>query len=252
MGQIAFSTIESFSEKCLNAAKPEDITKPFSDLLRNEGILSWYVGSLAFVSSDRARGFGFFSMPEGWFDRYREAGHFEHDAVFQHALRTRTKVTWAECRRQAIENGASARSLSVFKEAAKFELTDGLIMPVRGFGDLPGAVTLGGLDPDLSRDAQSTLYTVGAFAYEGLRRLVDNVKPIPPFLTEQELEVLQWTVEGKSATDIAAIMDLSPHTVREYHCRIKEKYRVGSLIQAGVLAVLDGTIHPSADRWQYI
>ena len=196
MGQIAFPVIESFSEKCLNATKPGDIIEPFTELLRDEGILSWYVGSLAFVSSDRSRGFGFFSMPDGWFERYREAGHFEHDAVFQHGLYGERKITWSECRRLSVENGASARALNVFKEAAEFQLTDGLIMPVRGFGDLPGAVTLGGFEPDLSREAQSSLYTVGAFAYEGLRRLVEHFRPIPPFFTEQELEVLRWTVEG--------------------------------------------------------
>lgn len=248
MGRIAFPTIESFSETCLEAATPTDITSALTALLEPHGIFSWFVGSLAYVSSNGATGFGFHAMPDPWLTRYLEASHFDHDPVFQHALRSRRKLTWNDCREEAVRADLKKCALEVFDEAAAFDLTDGLIMPIRGLGDLPGAVTYGGCDPDLGADAQMSLFLVGAYAYEGYRRLVDGHKPIPPFLTDQELEVLRWSAEGKSATVIGTIMTLSPHTVREYQQNIRNKYQVGSIIQAAVYAVMDGNLRLAAGR----
>jgi DNA-binding CsgD family transcriptional regulator len=115
-------------------------------------------------------------------------------------------------------------------------------MPIHGFGDLPAVVSLGGDDIDLGEDAQASLYLIGALAYEGLRRFIEPFRPIAPTLTEQELRVLRWTAEGKSAESIAVLVDLSPYTVREYHARLRAKYAVATMIQAVVLASLDGNL----------
>jgi DNA-binding CsgD family transcriptional regulator len=37
-----------------------------------------------------------------------------------------------------------------------------------------------------------------------------------PHLTARELECLRWIARGKDATEIAAILDISPHTTRDY------------------------------------
>jgi LuxR family transcriptional regulator, quorum-sensing system regulator BjaR1 len=248
MGYIPFSTIHAFSQTCLDASKPEDISSALTELLGERGIFSWFVGSLPFVSSKGSTGFGLHSMPERWLNHYLDVEHFDHDPVFQHAMRSRRAATWSECRREYVRDGGKARSVSVFDEAAEFGLTDGLILPMRGIGDYPGAVTYGGNDPDLGPEAQMSLYLVGAYAYEGMRRLVEGFKPAPPSLTDQELEILRWTSEGKSATVIGAIVKLSPHTVREHQQNIKDKYRVASLIQVAVFATVDGNLRLAASR----
>jgi len=245
MAQIAFPVISAFSENCLNATKPEDITEPFGALLRHEGINSYFVGSLANVS-EGGRGFGFYGIPKVWHERYIGEGYHACDPVFQHALSGRSRVTWSQCRRRAIKSGAGKRALNVFDEAAEVGLTDGFIMPVHGFGDLPGCVTYGGEDLDLSEEMQMSLFMVGAFAFEGLRRLIEKFRPIPPYFTPQELKILRWSAQGKSATDIAAILKRSAHTVRTHHINIKQKYDVNTMMQACVMAALDGTLAVAA------
>lgn len=242
MSQIPFSAIEKFSETCLDASSTEEIANELTALLKRQGIFSWFVGSLKYVSTNTAEGFGFHAMPREWLVRYLDARHFDRDPVFQHALRNRRKLTWSACRKECLRIGDDRLSLAVFDEATDFDLTDGVIIPIRGLGDLPGAVTFGGYDPDLSSDSQLSLFLVGAYAYEGFRRIVDGFKPLPPYLTDQELEVLRWSAEGKSATDIGTIMDLSPYTVREYQTNIRRKYGVTSIIQAVVYAVVDGNL----------
>jgi LuxR family quorum sensing-dependent transcriptional regulator len=245
MGQIAFAKILAFSETCLNAKTPVEITDGFSALLRDDGITSWFVGSFAHVSQD-GLGFGFYGVPKVWHERYIEARHYAHDPVFRHALTGGPRATWGDCRRTAIAEGASQRSLSIFDEADECGLNDGFIMPIHGIADLPGCVTYGGDDIDLGEDMQASLYLVGAYAFEGLRRLVENFHPVRPLLTRQELRVLRWSAEGKSATDIAKIVGISPHTVRDHHNKIKSKYGVFTIVQACVNAAMDGTLRIAA------
>lgn len=241
MGQISFPTILAFSETCLGAKRTEDITESFTALLAHEGVTSWFVGSFAHVSQN-GRGFGFYGIPPAWHQRYLDADHYRHDPVFQHAFEGKPRITWGACRAKAQAEGAGARAEQVFHEAAECGLTDGFIMPVHGIGDLPGCVTYGGDDIDIGEDMQTSLYLVGAYAFEGLRRLVENFRPVPPQFTPQELRVLRWSAEGKSATDIAKIMNISPHTVRSHHNNIKAKYGVFTMIQACVFAAIDGTL----------
>jgi LuxR family quorum sensing-dependent transcriptional regulator len=242
MGHITFPTILAFSETCLNAKAPKDITDAFTGLLAREGISSWYVGSLAHVSHNGRKGFGFYGVPKTWHGRYLEAQYYDDDPVFRHALAGQSRITWRTCRRRAVAEGLSDRSLRMFDEADECGLTDGFIMPVHGIADLPGCVTYGGDDIDLGEDMQNSLYLVGAYAFEGLRRLVENFRPVPPLFTAQELRVLRWSAHGKSATDIAKIMGISPHTVRAHHNKIKAKYGVVTMVQACVSAAVDGTL----------
>jgi LuxR family quorum sensing-dependent transcriptional regulator len=210
-------------------------------LLASQGVTSWFVGSFAHVSH-KGRGFGFYGIPPIWHGRYIDAGHFAYDPVFQHALAGKSRITWSDCRRNAAADGLSKRALQVFDEAGECGLHDGFIMPVHGIADLPGCVTYGGEDFDLGEEMQTSLYLVGAYAFEGLRRLVENFKPVPPTFTRQELRVLRWSAEGKSAIEIAKIMEISPHTVRAHHNKIKAKYGVFTMIQACVFAAVDGTL----------
>jgi LuxR family quorum sensing-dependent transcriptional regulator len=241
MSEIPFSSLQAFSQVCLKAAKADDIARPLTNILNDAGFTSWYAGSLVH-DSQLERGFGFFGMPEGWRERYAEARHCDADPVFRGLLQDGSSLVWSECRERAVASGAPKRALNVFHEAADFGLEDGFAMQTPSFGGVPGAVTFGGSDPDLSPTAQLSLRLVGAFAYEGLRRLVEGFKPVPRALSKRELEVLRWTAEGKTAWEIGAILTIGERTVRTYQDQIKTKYRVSTLIQAVVQATLDGTL----------
>ncbi|MCE9521965.1 MAG: LuxR family transcriptional regulator [Alphaproteobacteria bacterium] len=192
--------------------------------------------------SELNRGFGSFGMPIAWRDRYGEARHCDTDPVFHYALKGGAPCRWSDCRERAKASGASKRALSVFDEASEFGIEDGFVMPALGFGGVPGAVTIGGKDLDLSTNAMLALRLVGAFAYEGFRRLAEKFKPVPPILSPRELEVLRWSAEGKTAWEIGAILSIGERTVRTYQDQIKMKYRVTSVIQAAVRAALDGSL----------
>lgn len=250
MSKIPFSSIQSFSQICLRATTVDEISAALTPILDDAGIISWYAGSLLH-ESELHRGFGFFGMPLVWRNRYAEARYCNVDPVFLHALTGTSALRWSECRERAISSGSSQQSLRVFDEAEECGLRDGFIMPALGFGGVPGAVTFGGTDPDLSVDAQLSLRLIGAFTYEGLRRLAEKFKPIPPTLTPRELDVLRWTAEGKTAWEIGMILKIGERTVRTYQDQIKSKYLVSSVVQAAVRAALDGTLNFAAMSTRY-
>lgn len=66
-----------------------------------------------------------------------------------------------------------------------------------------------------------------------------SVSPAPgpagrrmPACTRRQLECLSWVQEGKSATDIGAILGLSPRTVEGHLAKACEEFGVRTRIQA--------------------
>jgi LuxR family quorum sensing-dependent transcriptional regulator len=241
MGPISFQRVSTFTEKCLIADTPGDITTALTSLLRDAGIHSWYVGPLVHESQLNP-GTGYFGMPEGWQHRYAEAHYCDVDPVFLHAKKRGRPTTWGTCRERAIYGGASRRQLKVFQEAEDFDLNDGFIMPTLGNGRTVGGVTFGGDRPDLSPEGLLSLQLIGTYAYEGLRRFAEGFKRVPPTLTPRELEVLRWSAEGKTAWEIGEILAIGERTVRTHQEHVKGKYCVSSMVQAAVRAAVDGTI----------
>lgn len=63
-----------------------------------------------------------------------------------------------------------------------------------------------------------------------------------PELSQRETEVLNWVAQGKSNTDIATILGLSPDTVRTYIRRIYEKLDASDRVGAAIKALKLGLI----------
>ncbi len=68
-------------------------------------------------------------------------------------------------------------------------------------------------------------------------------------LTTRELEVLTWVCEGKTSTEIATILNISPSTVRNQIQSILVKLRVNTRAQAAAKAIKKGLVisrHPDS------
>ena len=63
-----------------------------------------------------------------------------------------------------------------------------------------------------------------------------------PPLSPRELEVLWWTTKGKSAAEIASILELRPHTVAAYMRSARYKLNAATIAQAVSKAISSGLI----------
>jgi LuxR family quorum sensing-dependent transcriptional regulator len=238
MAQIPFVSLYEFGDCCMKARRPEAISEPLTRLAAQHGFTSWYAGSLVHESEIHL-GFGFYCSPPEWSRRYTERRYCDVDPVFLRARAEESPIRWSDCRRL---NDPSKPALQVLDEASHFELNDGLTKAWHGFGEVPGIVTFGGRKPDLSSKAQMSLLLLGAFAYEGFRRVAQGFRPVSPLLTQRELDVLRWSAEGKTAWEIGRILSISERTVRCYGDQLKRKYKVSTMIQVIVHALLDGNL----------
>ena len=79
------------------------------------------------------------------------------------------------------------------------------------------------------------------------RRVIDHLKPPSTSntvsnLSQRELEVLKLMVEGKSNPEIAAVLYLSPNTVKTHVRGIMNKLSVDDRVQAAVVALRSGLV----------
>lgn len=80
------------------------------------------------------------------------------------------------------------------------------------------------------------------------RRVIDHLKPPSTqnsnigLLSERELEVLKLMVEGRSNPEIAAMLYLSPNTIKTHVRGIMNKLAVDDRVQAAVVALRSGLV----------
>ncbi len=81
------------------------------------------------------------------------------------------------------------------------------------------------------------------------RMVIKNLQPVSPAppenlasLSSRELEVLQLLVEGKSNTEIAKELFLSPNTIKTHVKGIMNKLAVDDRVQAAVVALRTGLV----------
>lgn len=63
-----------------------------------------------------------------------------------------------------------------------------------------------------------------------------------PLLSPRELEILRQVVEGRTNTQIAAVLFISPRTVRNHLSSIFAKLKVESRTAAATLALRNGLV----------
>ena len=80
------------------------------------------------------------------------------------------------------------------------------------------------------------------------RKVMDHLKPPAHsenigHLSQRELEVLKLIVEGKSNPEIAAVLYLSPNTIKTHVRGIMNKLSVDDRVQAAVVALRSGLVN---------
>lgn len=92
------------------------------------------------------------------------------------------------------------------------------------------------IDPKIARMALSAFPKPASTDFNNLYKKKNH----PDInLSERELTILKLIVEGKSNTEIAEIIMISPHTAKSHVCKILTKLSVSDRVQAAVKAVKD-------------
>jgi DNA-binding CsgD family transcriptional regulator len=171
---------------------------------------------------------------EEWMELYADAEFRAKDPIPERVMRYGALMTWKE----AMEAGPNTpENLEYFAAMKAHGLEHGFGLPLFGprARDAYASFDFG---KPVEQVPEKRLDTVRGVAQAGHHRigwLIDRNVDVPK-LSVRETEVLRWVALGKSTSSIAAILDLSPDTVKTYAKRIYAKLdandRIGAVVKA--------------------
>ena len=162
------------------------------------------------------------NFPRGWVSELMASGYAAEDPVHLASRRSNMGFRWADLGSLI---SLERRHRKVLSRSRYHGLGDGFTVPANVPGE-PGAscsfAVRAGSELPVARLNCAEL--VGAHALRAARRLRRFKLPPRPRLSRREVECLRLVARGKTDWDIATILGLSTHTVRQYVKRTRAAY----------------------------
>ena len=185
--------------------------------------------------------------PVAWRQQYADEGYIAIDPTVKHCVKSTLPLWWDE-----ISMDKTAHQ-EFFHSAADHGLRHGISTPIQGSGREWGMLSFA-TERDMDKSHKKRVSQVSSmylpFIHQKIRELVfdDEVAKknshITLELTSRELEVLLWTVEGKTAFEISIILKISERTVVFHLQNTCRKLNVNNRTHAVVKAISLGVINP--------
>ena len=154
------------------------------------------------------------TYPAAWIKRYLQMGYVDVDPVLREGFRRTLPFDWSELTVQTEAEGAL-----MMDALAHGVGPHGYSIPVRSKEGHRGlfSISFSGSDEAWSAFLAANKSLLIQIANRLHRRVIADIfGEQRPHLTTRELECLRWIAGGKDAGEIAIILDISPHTARDY------------------------------------
>ncbi len=180
------------------------------------------------------------NYPDHWQARYRDRGYLAVDPTVQHALRSLQPLVWSD--------SLFARTPELWEEARAAGLAFGWAQPCRDATGVSGMLTLArsaeALHATELADKQMEMIWLAQSAHVGMARsVVPRLLPeMRAKLSAREIEMLRWTAEGKTSSEIADLANISKRTA-DFHlnnatAKLNAANKTAAAIMAAVLGLL--------------
>ncbi|OCW57245.1 helix-turn-helix transcriptional regulator [Hoeflea olei] len=124
----------------------------------------------------------------------------------------------------------------------RYDLTMGVYFPVRDCQGLGHAVSFMGDRKPLGAEELAVLALFSTLLIERITSISASDTAVKSVLSGRETEILRWTAEGKTSSEIARITGLSEHTVNHYATIATQKLGCSNRTQAVVHAIRMGLL----------
>jgi DNA-binding CsgD family transcriptional regulator len=184
------------------------------------------------------------NTPADYVEPYSDLGSSRRDPVLQHCKRQSVPIIWDQD--TYVEHGAA----DLWEQQASYGYRTGIAMALH----LPeGKHFLLGVDrdqplpqdPDELQRLVADLQLFAVHAQDAALRLLlpTQQQPERPSLTPRELEALRWTMEGKTAWEVGAVLGISERTAVLHVNNAMHKLGCFNKHQAVLKALRLGLIH---------
>lgn len=183
------------------------------------------------------------TYPNAWISRYLLKGYVAVDPIVREGFYRRLPFRWDEIQSDgtadafladATEHGVGAQGLSI-------PVTDK--QQRRGLLSINATMSADRWIVAVQRHGQEWAILAQIVHQIAVRELFGEADPVPP-LARREQECLHWTALGKDIKDIAVILELSEHTVRDYLKSARLKLGCATRSAAATRAIHLGIITP--------
>ncbi|MDD2750765.1 MAG: autoinducer binding domain-containing protein [Acidithiobacillus sp.] len=180
------------------------------------------------------------NYPLAWQTIYQEKEYSVIDPTVQQAIRSLSPIFWSD--------DLFASTPELWEEAQSFGLQAGLAQVCRDIGGMTGLLVLARSGEVVTTTEWQTkachiLWLVQAVHMCMARIVAPKLLPaLSVDLSRREAEVLRWTGDGKTAGEIAAILQISERTVNFHISNVITKLQVtnktAAVLQASLLGLL--------------
>lgn len=180
------------------------------------------------------------NYPSAWQAEYQRKNYLAVDPTVKHALCSQEPIVWS--------NQIFAESPDLWDDAQAIGLRVGWAQPSRDANNAVGLLTLARAAEELSlaekRDKQFKQAWLAQTAHIGMSKfLVPKFLPgIDAKLSSREIDVLRWSAEGKTASEVANILRITERTVNFHASNAISKLGVSNKTAAAIQAALLGIL----------
>lgn len=188
-----------------------------------------------------AGGFRLHNYPAQWQDFFDRRGLGPTDPVHRASHTTLTAFHWHAVGAM-IPLTPGDREVLVLARAQG--LGDGITVPAHVPGELLGSTSFAAAaNDDVEPHAIAVAQLAGQFAFEAQRRITASRPCVASqALTERQVECIMYVGRGKTDSEIAQILGLSPNTVVEHLRHARERYNAAARAVLPVRALYDGAL----------
>jgi DNA-binding CsgD family transcriptional regulator len=173
----------------------------------------------------------FFTCPDLWLEHYADQNYGENDPKIRYCNGHQHPASWNAC---AIGQKLASRHIPLqdqtfWQDTLDMGLGNGVTIPIRGMGGSKGMLCIA-YECAYVENELAPLPLLEAWAmhlHTHMERLYTAEQLTSP-LSQREQEVLQWTVLGKTADDIADILNLSTNTILFHLNNLRRKLHVSN------------------------
>jgi LuxR family transcriptional regulator len=180
------------------------------------------------------------NYPKSWQDQYGSQNYLAIDPTVQHGMHSMRPVVWSE------ELFVNARPL--WDDARSFGLRHGWAQSTLSMPGISGMMTLARSSQDIDQKElkrkTNLLVWLTQIAHQGLQEIIlPGLLPEASVkLTNREIEILRWTADGKTSSEVSMILGIAERTVNFHLNNVMEKLNVINKTAAVVKAIQLGLI----------
>jgi len=236
------NTFQEFVDAMQTAGEPAEFEAVAARLTRHLGF-RWF----AYLRLTENKPTLISSYPKAWTSRYFELGYQNLDPVVWRTRREHELFEWGG---DAAAPTGTKEQRRFFEEATTFGIKSGITVPIRGgFGRI-AAFTLATDERTLQTGRLAVEYKdivqLSALYFHTHVTTKLNIPPMPPAgettLTQRERQCLAWAARGKTAADIAVLVEIAPRTVVFHLDNARRKLGAASIAQCVAEALRRGQL----------